>query len=390
MPPEKKVISILGSTGSIGTSVMDIIRRSEGIFSVSALAAGRNLELLAEQIREFSPATVAVMTEQLADKLTSMLESPLPEIVFGKEGYKKVATMDDTDLVVSSMVGAAGLIPTVAALEAGKHVALANKESLVTAGPLVTRLAREKQLALLPIDSEHSAIFQCLQGSSHSEMRRILLTASGGPFKDRDPEELRDITPEQAVAHPNWSMGAKISVDSATLMNKGLEVIEAMWLFDCTVDDITVLIHPQSIVHSMVEFVDGSVIAQMGIPDMRVPISYALSYPNRMELDLPSLDLFTTGPLTFEPPNLDRFPCLRYAFEAARRGGTATTALNAANEIAVDAFLNGRIGFTMIPTVVGEVLKEFPVGDINVLDDVIRADALARVQAEGVIARQSA
>ncbi len=390
MPPEKKVISILGSTGSIGTSVMDIIRRSEGNFSVSALAAGRNLELLAEQIREFSPGIVAVMTEQLADKLTSMLGPPLPEIVFGKEGYKKVATMDDTDLVVSSMVGAAGLIPTVAALEAGKHVALANKESLVTAGPLVTRLARGKKLSLLPIDSEHSAIFQCLQGSSHSEMKRILLTASGGPFKDRDPEELKDITPEQAVAHPNWSMGAKISVDSATLMNKGLEVIEAMWLFDCTVDDITVLIHPQSIVHSMVEFVDGSVIAQMGIPDMRVPISYALSYPNRMELDLPSLDLFTTGPLTFEPPNLDRFPCLRYAFEAARRGGTATTALNAANEIAVDAFLDGRIGFTTIPKVVGEVLKEFPVGEINVLDDVIRADALARVQAEGVIAKQSA
>ncbi len=388
MPPEKKVISVLGSTGSIGTSVMDVIRRSEGKFSVSALAAGRNLELLAEQIREFSPGVVAVMTEQLAEKLTSMIESPLPEIVFGKEGYKKVATMDNTDIVVSSMVGAAGLIPTVAALEAGKHVALANKESLVTAGPLVTRLAREKQLALLPIDSEHSAIFQCLQGNSHSEMRRILLTASGGPFKDRDPDELKDITPQQAVAHPNWSMGAKISVDSATLMNKGLEVIEAMWLFDCTVDDITVLIHPQSIVHSMVEFVDGSVIAQMGIPDMRVPISYALSYPNRMELDLPSLDLFRTGPLTFEPPDLDRFPCLRYAFEAARRGGTATTALNAANEVAVDAFLNGRIGFTMIPKVVGEVLKEFPVEDIEGLDDVIRADALARVQAEGIIAKQ--
>ncbi len=285
------------------------------------------------------------------------------------------------------MVGAAGLIPTVAALEAGKSVALANKESLVTAGSLVTGLAKEKGLALLPIDSEHSAIFQCLQGSRQGEMKRILLTASGGPFKDRNPRDLEDITPEQAVAHPNWSMGAKISVDSATLMNKGLEVIEAMWLFDCSVDDITVLVHPQSIVHSMVEFVDGSVIAQMGIPDMRVPISYALSYPNRMELDLPSLDLFTTGPLTFSPPRLDRFPCLRFAFEAARQGGTATTALNAANEIAVDAFLNRRIGFTMIPKVVGGVLEEFPAGDVDTLDDVLRADALARVQAEGVIGR---
>ena len=387
MPPEKKVISVLGSTGSIGTSVMDIVRRSGGVFSVAALAAGSNLELLAEQIREFAPGVVAVMTEELAAKLASMVDPDGPEIVWGKDGYKRVATDPKADMVVSSMVGAAGLVPTVAALEAGKDVALANKESLVTAGPLVTRLAREKKLALLPIDSEHSAIFQCLQGSRSGEMKRILLTASGGPFRERDPDDLKDITPEQAVAHPNWSMGAKISVDSATLMNKGLEVIEAMWLFDCSVDDITVLVHPQSIVHSMVEFVDGSVIAQMGIPDMRVPISYALSYPDRMELDLPSLDLFSTGPLTFEPPKLDKFPCLRYAFEAARRGGTATTALNAANEIAVDAFLNRRIGFTLIPRVVEGVLDEFPVSDIETIDDVMRADALARVQAEGVIGR---
>ena len=387
MPPEKKVISVLGSTGSIGTSVMDIVRRSGGVFSVAALAAGSNLELLAEQIREFAPGVVAVMTEELAAKLASMVDPDGPEIVWGKDGYKRVATDPKADMVVSSMVGAAGLVPTVAALEAGKDVALANKESLVTAGPLVTRLAREKKLALLPIDSEHSAIFQCLQGSRSGEMKRILLTASGGPFRERDPDDLKDITPEQAVAHPNWSMGAKISVDSATLMNKGLEVIEAMWLFDCSVDDITVLVHPQSIVHSMVEFVDGSVIAQMGIPDMRVPISYALSYPDRMELDLPSLDLFSTGPLTFEPPKLDKFPCLRYAFEAARRGGTATTALNAANEIAVDAFLNRRIGFTLIPRVVEGVLDEFPVSDIETIDDVMRADALARVQAEGAIGR---
>lgn len=385
MPSENKILSVLGSTGSIGTSVMDIIRRSEGIFTVDALAAGRNLKLLASQISEFRPAVAAVMTEELAQELSSMVDIRGVEIVWGKEGYIKVATATHANLVISAMVGAAGLIPTVAALEAGKDVALANKESLVTAGALVTKLARNKNLRLLPIDSEHSAIFQCLQGSRRSEMKRILLTASGGPFRGKRPEELRDITPEQAVNHPNWSMGAKISVDSATLMNKGLEVIEAMWLFGCSVDDITVLVHPQSIVHSMVEFVDGSVIAQMGIPDMRVPISYALSYPDRMELDLPSLDLFATGPLTFEEPRPDRFPCLRFAFEAARRGGTAATALNAANEIAVAAFLEGRMGFTMISHVTGRVLDDFPVSEIETLDDVLSADALARVQAERII-----
>ena len=389
MPPENRVLSVLGSTGSIGTSVMDIVRRSGGSFTVKALAAGRNLKLLARQIREFSPVLAAVMTEELASELAPMIDGCATEIVWGKDGYKRVASIDGADLVVSSMVGAAGLVPTVAALEAGKDVALANKESLVTAGPLVTRLASENGCMLLPIDSEHSAIFQCLQGSRAGEMKRILLTASGGPFRERSADELENITPEQAVAHPNWSMGAKISVDSATLMNKGLEVIEAMWLFNCSPDDITVLVHPQSIVHSMVEFVDGSVIAQMGIPDMRVPISYALCYPNRMELDLPSLDLFETGPLTFEKPRMDSFPCLGYAFDAARRGGTATTALNAANEVAVDAFLNGRIGFTMIPKVVGSVLDDFPVEEIGDLDDVLRADALARVQAEGAIGRLS-
>jgi 1-deoxy-D-xylulose-5-phosphate reductoisomerase len=286
------------------------------------------------------------------------------------------------------MVGAAGLIPTLAALEAGKDVALANKESLVTAGPLVTSVAREKGAALIPIDSEHSAIFQCLRGHRKEDVRRIVLTASGGPFKDRNRDELVKVTPEEAVRHPKWSMGAKISVDSATLMNKGLEVIEARWLFDISVDRIDVVVHPQSIVHSMVEFVDGSVLAQMGIPDMRMPIAYALAWPGRLELDLPSLNLIESGSLSFEMPHFEKFPCLGLAYDAARKGGTATTVLNAANEVAVEAFLQGRVGFTAIQEVVREVIEAFPVEDIRDLDDVLKADALARLRAEGIIAEK--
>jgi 1-deoxy-D-xylulose-5-phosphate reductoisomerase len=287
------------------------------------------------------------------------------------------------------MVGAAGLVPTVAAIEAGKDIALANKETLVAAGPLVTRLVREHDVRMLPVDSEHSAIFQCLQSGAHGEVHRLLLTASGGPFRSADSETFADITPAQAVNHPKWSMGAKISVDSSTLMNKGLEVIEARWLFDIPVERIEVVVHPQSIVHSMVEYVDGSVIAQLGMPDMRVPISIALCWPERMELDLPRLDVFTMGDLTFEPPRLDDFPCLALAFRAAESEGTAATALNAANEIAVDAFLQERIGYLDIARVSSEVLDTFPCEEIHDLDDVLRADALARVKAEGVVRKIS-
>jgi 1-deoxy-D-xylulose-5-phosphate reductoisomerase len=382
---ETRRISLLGSTGSIGTQVLDVVRRSKGRFSVNGLAAGENIELLAEQIRQFRPEIVSVMTAELADQVRSMIEFADTEVLYGKEGYKAVATIDDADLVVSAMVGAAGLIPTLAALEAGKDVALANKESLVTAGPLVTSLAREKGASIIPIDSEHSAIFQCLRGHRKEDVRRIVLTASGGPFKDRNRDELVKVTPEEAVRHPKWSMGAKISVDSATLMNKGLEVIEARWLFDISVDRIDVVVHPQSIVHSMVEFIDGSVLAQMGIPDMRVPIAYALVWPGRLELDLPSLNLIESGSLSFEMPHFEKFPCLGLAYDAAREGGTATTALNAANEVAVDAFLQGRMGFTAIQEVVREVIEAFPVEDIRDLDDVLKADALARLRAEGII-----
>ncbi len=386
---ETRRISLLGSTGSIGTKVLDVVRRSKGRFSVNGLAAGENVELLAEQIRQFRPEIVSVMTAELADQVRSMTGLADTRVLYGKEGYIEVATVDDADLVVSAMVGAAGLIPTLAALEAGKDVALANKESLVTAGPLVTSLAREKGAALIPIDSEHSAIFQCLRGHRKEDVRRIVLTASGGPFKDRNKDELVKVTPEEAVRHPKWSMGAKISVDSATLMNKGLEVIEARWLFDISVDRIDVVVHPQSIVHSMVEFIDGSVLAQMGIPDMRVPIAYALAWPGRLELDLPSLNLIESGSLSFEMPHFEKFPCLGLAYDAARKGGTATTALNAANEVAVEAFLQGRMSFTAIQEVVREVIEAFPVEEIRDLDDVLKADALARLRAEGIILEKS-
>ncbi len=386
---ETRRISLLGSTGSIGTKVLDVVRRSKGRFSVNGLAAGENVELLAEQIRQFRPEIVSVMTAELADQVRSMTGLADTRVLYGKEGYIEVATVDDADLVVSAMVGAAGLIPTLAALEAGKDVALANKESLVTAGSLVTSLAREKGAALIPIDSEHSVIFQCLRGHRKEDVRRIVLTASGGPFKDRNKDELVKVTPEEAVRHPKWSMGAKISVDSATLMNKGLEVIEAHWLFDVSVDRIDVVVHPQSIVHSMVEFIDGSVLAQMGIPDMRVPIAYALAWPERLELDLPSLNLIESGSLSFEMPHFEKFPCLGLAYDAARKGGTATTALNAANEVAVEAFLQGRMSFTAIQEVVREVIEAFSVEEIRDLDDVLKADALARLRAEGIILEKS-
>ena len=377
-------ISVLGSTGSIGRSVADIVRRSEGRLEIAGLAAGRNVELLAEQIREFRPSLAAVFSEDLAERLKGLLDDmpDRPEILFGKAGYKALAAMEEADLVVSSMVGAAGLVPTIAAIEAGKDVALANKETLVAAGPLVMRLVKERGVHLLPIDSEHSAIFQCLQGYRPEQVRKIILTASGGPFRERAGSDLSAITPEEAVAHPNWSMGAKISVDSSTLMNKGLEVIEARWLFDVEPDRIEVAVHPQSIIHSMVEFVDGSILAQMGIPDMRVPISYALMWPERMELDLPSLNLFEMGRLTFEPPDYDSFPCLRLAFKALEMGGTATTVLNAANEVAVEAFLHRRIPYLAIPEIIDRVLSDITPQEMESLDQVLQDDALARLKAE--------
>ncbi|MGQ9499491.1 MAG: 1-deoxy-D-xylulose-5-phosphate reductoisomerase [Dissulfurimicrobium sp.] len=380
-----KTISILGSTGSIGRNVLDVVENSHGQIRIAGLGAGKNIALLSEQIRKFRPIIVAVMTPELAKELAATPNLPKVKILSGKEGYKTLAQMPEIDMVVSAMVGAAGLIPTLAALDAGKDVALANKESLVTAGPLVKTLATRNGCKLLPIDSEHSAIFQCMAGHRKEDITRLILTASGGPFKDLSQEELENVTAENAIKHPNWSMGTKISVDSATLMNKGLEVIEASWLFDMDIDKIDVLIHPQSIVHSMVEYKDGAVIAQMAIPDMHIPISYALSWPERMKMNIPPLDLTKTGPLTFEHPSTEKFPCLAIAFKAAKMGGTATTILNGANEVAVEAFLKGLIGFKRIADIVNEVLLSITPEEINGLDDVLRADALARLKADQLV-----
>lgn len=380
-----KRLSILGSTGSIGRSTLDVVRMSKGLYEVVGLTAGQNIELLMQQILEFQPRVVAVMTEDTATTLKERLgPSPNVKIVYGKEGYIEVATMRLADVVVSAMVGAAGIVPTVAAIEAGKDIALANKEVMVAAGPLVRRLADKKRVNILPVDSEHSAIFQCLAGHRKREVSRILLTASGGPFRLKQ-DGFESITPEEAVKHPNWSMGQKISVDSATLMNKGFEVIEAKWLFDVEAEMIQVLIHPQSIVHSMVEFWDGSILAHLGIADMKIPISYALSWPERMPLDLPRLDLTAVSSLSFNAPDTERFPCLALAYKAVKMGGTATTALNAANEVAVEAFLGHRLSFPRIAETIRQVLEDFSAQEIQCLEDILSADALARVKAHHAI-----
>lgn len=379
----KKTLSILGSTGSIGVSTLEVVRQFPERFEVCALAAGRNIDLLLEQIKVYRPSLVAVLDQHLAAQLQQRLtaESRRPEVCFGPEGYDRVATLPEVQMLVSAMVGAAGLLPTLAAIQAGKDLALANKETLVIAGEIVMPLAARKGIRILPVDSEHSAIFQALQGNQHHALKRILLTASGGPFFRRTPEELAKVTPEAALRHPNWSMGRKITIDSATLMNKGLEVIEAHWLFDVPVERIAIHIHPESIVHSMVEYVDGSVIAQMGIPDMKIPIAYALAYPERLPVQNPPLDLFRVGKLNFFPPDEEKFPCLHLAYEACRQGSTLPAVLNAANEVAVEAFLNGGIGFPEIPQVVEKVMKAHHAAASLTLESILEADRWARKEA---------
>lgn len=384
-----KNLAILGSTGSIGVSTLDIVAAHPERYRVISLSAGNNLDRLEEQIRRFEPRIVSVLLAESALELKARLGSRCPEIYSGLEGLVACATHSQVDMVVSAIVGAAGLVPTMAAIEKGKDIALANKETLVTAGPLVMKAVERCGVKLYPVDSEHSAIFQSLEGHRKSDVRRLILTASGGPFLNRSMHELEKVTPADALAHPNWQMGRKISIDSATMMNKGLEVIEARWLFDLAPERLAVHIHPQSIVHSMVEYIDGAVIAQLGIPDMKTPIAYALSYPDRLPLDLPPLDLCALKSLTFEEPDLEKFPCLALAYRALSLDGTAPAVLNSANEIAVEAFLTGQIRYLTIAEVLQRVLDRHIPQNLDHIDTALRADLWGREEARRVIKKLS-
>lgn len=375
-----KRVTILGSTGSIGRSTLDVISENSSDFSVAALAAGRNIDLLEDQVRRFRPEVVAVADEKMAAELSGRLGNI--KILFGTEGICQTAAHDSADFVVSAIVGAAGLLPTISAIKAGKDIGLANKEVLVMAGSIVMAEAARNNVRIIPVDSEHSAVYQCLHGRMREELRKIVLTASGGPFLNRTAEELNNITAEDALRHPNWSMGRKISIDSATLMNKGLEVIEACWLFDLPPDMVDVLVHPQSIVHSMIEFRDRTFLAQMSMPDMKAPIAYALSYPDRMDSSIQALELDRIGTLTFRKPDHESFPCLSYAYDSIRKGGTVPAVLNGANEVAVHAFLDRKIGFNDIPAVIHRTVASHDSKLKPALDDLLAADLWAREQAE--------
>ena len=380
-----KQIVILGSTGSIGASTLDIIERFPNRFSVLGLVAGTSDEKLEEQIRKFRPQIVAMSDRKAAKRLRGRCNNSSTKILEGTEGIKEVACHPDSDLVISAIVGAAGLVPTLAAIQAGRRVALANKEPMVMAGQLMQEEAHRQKQPIFPIDSEHSAIFQSLVGHRREDVRRIILTASGGPFWDFTYEQMKDATVEKALKHPNWDMGAKITIDSATLMNKGLEVIEACWLFDCPPSQLDIVVHRESIIHSLVEYRDGSVMAQMGLPDMRTPISYAMNYPERVPLDPPQLDLWAYGKFTFYQPDTKRFPCLHLAYEALKGGGTLPSILNAANEIAVDAFLNKGISFVDIAHVIDQTMNASTPRPLTCLDDALEADRWAREKAESCI-----
>ncbi|MCL6638939.1 MAG: 1-deoxy-D-xylulose-5-phosphate reductoisomerase [Firmicutes bacterium] len=373
-----KNIVILGSTGSIGRQTLAVVRSMPDRFRVVGLAAGSNWRLLAGQIREFRPVAAALAGAEALTSLSRELGAACPELASGRAGLESLAQIPSADLVVVAVTGAAGIYPTIAAIRAGKDVALANKETLVAAGEPVTGLAKRKGVRLLPVDSEHSAIWQCLRGETPAAVAKIILTASGGPFRETEREKLAFVTPEMALAHPNWQMGKKITVDSATLMNKGLEVIEARWLFEVDYNQIEVVVHPQSIIHSAVEFCDGSVIAQMGLPDMRLPIQYALTYPDRLKSGLPRLRFADLAGLTFIEPDHKRFPALKLAYEAGKAGGTMPAVLNAANEVAVGAFLQGRIRFPDITAIVAAVMEQHHVVTRPSLDAIMEADRLAR------------
>jgi len=354
----KKKIAILGSTGSIGTQTLEVIAAYPDFFEVESLTAHSNVDLLAQQAIRYQPNTVVIGNKEHYGRLKEMLAKQPIKVFAGNDAIAQAASMPSVDLVVSAMVGFSGLIPTIEAIKAGKHIALANKETLVVAGELIIKLAVKYDVGIFPIDSEHSAIYQCLQGEQCNPIEKIILTASGGPFRTKTAEELEHVTIDEALQHPSWNMGAKITIDSATLMNKGLEVIEAYWLFNVPAENIEVLIHPQSVIHSMVQFTDGSVKAQLGVPDMKVPIMYAISHPFRFKTDYQRLDFSKYVSLTFEKPDIQRFPALGLACQALKDGGNRPCVMNAANEAAVEAFLNGRIGFTDIPRWIEQAMQK--------------------------------
>jgi 1-deoxy-D-xylulose-5-phosphate reductoisomerase len=380
-----KRLSILGSTGSIGVNTLHIVRQFPERFEVISLSAGLNTKLLKEQIRQFRPKIVSVLNKELSETLRRELSHMPVEIVHGVEGLIQAATHPEVDQVVSAIVGAVGLIPTLSAIKTGKSIALANKETLVMAGKIIMEEAKQNHVQILPVDSEHSAIFQALLGHRKEDVHRLILTASGGPFLNLPAPRLHEVTVKEALNHPRWEMGKKVTIDSASLMNKGLEVIEAHWLFNIPVEKIAILIHPQSVVHSMVEYVDGSIVAQMGITDMKVPISYALSFPERLLLNLPRLDLPRNEALAFSSPDLERFPCLKLAYQAIEVGETLPAVLNAANEIAVNAFLEGSLKFTEIPLFLQRVMGEHEVRAVQTVEDILKADHWARERSKAIL-----
>lgn len=381
-----KNISILGSTGSIGISTLDLVRRYPEKYKVLGLAAGSNLDILMDQIKEFNPKIVSVKDQNLAEELSKKLNSESsPEILYGEKGATKVATLEDISIVISAIVGAAGLIPTLSAIEKGKTIGLANKESMVIAGEIMSAAAKKYQSTILPVDSEHSAIFQCLQYEKKEGINHIILTASGGPFRETPLADFHKITVKEALNHPNWDMGPKITIDSATMMNKGLEVMEAKYLFDCDMDQIQVCVHPQSIIHSMVEYKDGSTLAHLGLPDMKVPIGYALSYPERYETGVKPLNLAEIKNLSFFEPDLEKFPCLGLAMKVGNLGKTYPAVLNAANEITVDAFLKEKISFLDIAKLNEETLNQHEEYHVDKIEDIINADRWARQKAQELV-----
>ncbi|MTI57337.1 1-deoxy-D-xylulose-5-phosphate reductoisomerase [Geosporobacter ferrireducens] len=373
-----KKISILGSTGSIGRQTLDVVRANREAFCIMGLSGNHNIDLLEAQIKEFQPKIAAVMDHEKALELSKRLGKCSTEVLAGMEGLIAIATMEEIELLMTAVVGMVGLLPTIKAIQSKKNIALANKETLVTAGEIVMEEARRNQVKIIPVDSEHSAIFQCLKGYNLKEVNRIILTASGGPFRGFQRNQLEKVTLEETLKHPKWNMGKKISVDSATLMNKGLEVIEAKWLFDLEQHQIEVVVHPQSIIHSMVEFIDSSILAQLGCPDMRVPIQFALTYPNRVENQLQRLNFSELRELTFEKPDMENFTCLKLAIEAMNQGGSYPTVLNAANEVLVDRFLQRKIGFMDIPNEIESVLENNPFKKVEDINEIIVIDQWTR------------